>query len=98
MPAVRIHRYSVAPGDLDEFLVRRAALISAVRAEHPGLVDARLVRLRDSTFIDVWQWRTGAQMQAAVRAGVRALPEARAAMALTRDASFEDGEIVAGAG
>jgi hypothetical protein len=95
MPDVRIHRYAVAPADLDEFLVRRAALIRAVRVEHPGLVDARLIRLRDSTFLDTWQWRSGAQMQAAVAAGVGALPEARAAMSLTRDASAEDGEVIA---
>jgi hypothetical protein len=37
MAVSRTHRYSVDSGDLDEFLTRRAAVIDAIRAAHPGL-------------------------------------------------------------
>ena len=75
-----------------EVLARRAAVIAAVRAAHPGLSHARLIRLDDGTFTDAWRWDTAEQMQAALAA--MPIPEARAAMSLTRDATAQDGEIV----
>ena len=95
MPDVRIHRYAVAPADLDEFLVRRAALIRAVRVEHPGLVDARLIRLRQHLHRHVaMALRRGTCRRQSPRAWGSAAG-VRAAMSLTRDASSEDGEIIA---
>ena len=94
MADIRIHRYSVDdPDDLEELLARRAELISAIRVEHPGLVETRLVRLDGGTFIDTWRWRSAEEMQAAFEAAPT-FPEVRAAMSLTRNASAEDGEIV----
>jgi hypothetical protein len=55
MPDIRIHRYTVDPADTDKFLSRRAEVISAIRAKHPGLTEARLIRLVDGTFIDSWR-------------------------------------------
>lgn len=92
MADIRIHRYMVDPPDLEELLARRAATICAIRAEHPGLVEARLIRLEDGTFIDAWRWDSAEQMQAALEAAP--VPEAREAMSLTRDRTAEDGEIV----
>jgi hypothetical protein len=89
---IRIHRYIVDSADLEELLARRAAAIAAIRAEHPGLAEARLIRLGDGTFIDAWRWDSAEQMQAALQAAPP--PEARAAMSLTRDRTAEDGEIV----
>jgi hypothetical protein len=94
MSAIRIHRYVVDPADVDDLIARRATLIAAIRAKHPGLVEARLIRLRDDTYIDSWRWESKEQMKAALAAGAPALPEARAAWSLTRDASKEDGEVV----
>jgi hypothetical protein len=40
MADIRIHRYSVDdPADLEELLARRAELITAIRADHPGLAE-----------------------------------------------------------
>jgi heme-degrading monooxygenase HmoA len=93
MTNIRIHRYTVDPDNLDEFIDRRAALIAAMRDRHPGLTETRLVRLDDGTFIDTWRWASADEMRAAF-ASVPDMPEVRAAMSLTRDASNEDGEVV----
>jgi len=87
MALVRTHHYTVDPADLPELLARRAAVIAAVRAAHPGLSHTRLTRLDDGTFTDAWRWDTAAL-------AAMPIPEARAAMSLTRDATAQDGEIV----
>jgi hypothetical protein len=94
MEMVRIHRYNVDPADLDELLVRRAALIAAIRSAHPGLAEARLIRLEDGGFIDAWRWSSAEEMQAALASMSTFAEAAGAAMSLTRDAASEDGEIV----
>lgn len=92
MTAVRSHRYTVDPATIEEFLGRRATLITAIRAVYSGLTEARLTRLEDGTYTDTWRWDTAEQMQAAFPA--MALPEAGAAMSLTQDATAQNGEIV----
>jgi hypothetical protein len=92
MADIRIHRYTVDPGDVEELLERRAALITAIRVDHPGLVETRLIRLEDGSFIDAWRWASAEEMQAALEATPP--PEAREAMSLTQERSSEDGEIV----
>lgn len=92
MAVVRTHHYSVAPADLNELLARRATVIVAIRAAHPGLAETRLTRLEDGTFTDIWRWDSAEQMQAAL--AMMPTPEARAAMSLTRDATAHDGEII----
>ena len=94
MADIRIHRYSVDDPDvLEELLARRAEMITAIRADHPGLAETRLIRLEDGTLIDTWRWRSAEEMQVAFEAAPT-FPEVRAAMSLTRNASAEDGEIV----
>ena len=92
MADIRIHRYAVGPADVEELLERRAALITAVRVDHPGLVEARLIRLEDGSFIDAWRWASAEEMRAALEATPP--PEAREAMSLTQKRASEDGEIV----
>jgi hypothetical protein len=92
MAVARTHHYTVDAADLPELLARRTTLIAAIRAAHPGLSDTRLTRLADGTFTDVWRWDTAGQMQAALAA--MPVPEAQAAMSLTRDSTAQDGEIV----
>ena len=60
--------------------------------DHPGLVEARLIRLEDGTFVDAWRWDSAEQMQAALESAP--FPEAGSAWSLTREATSEDGEIV----
>jgi hypothetical protein len=92
MADIRIHRYTVDPGDVEELLYRRAALITAMRAHHPGLVETRLIRLEDGSFIDAWRWSSAEEMQAGLEANPP--PEAGEAMSLTRERTSEDSEIV----
>ena len=68
-------------------------MIAAIRADHPGLAEARLIRLEDGTFVDAWRWDSAEQMQAAL-AAAPTYPEVPAAMSLTRERTAEDGEIV----
>jgi hypothetical protein len=93
MSAVRSHTYSVDPADLEEFLARRASLIGTVRETHPGLTATLLVRLDDDTYTDTWRWEDGAQLGAAL-AAIATFPEAPLTMALTRDATARNGQVV----
>jgi hypothetical protein len=92
MADFRIHRYIVDPADVEELRAWRATLIDAIRAAFPGLIETRLVRLEDGTFIDAWRWHSAEHMKAALAAAP--FPEAGPAWSLTREASSEDGEIV----
>jgi hypothetical protein len=93
MTVVRSHTYSVDPADVEEFLARRASLIGTVRETHPGLTRAVLVKLDDGRYSDTWHWESGAQLGAAL-AAIATFPEAPLAMALTRDATAQNGQVV----
>jgi hypothetical protein len=93
MAVSRTHCYTADPADLDELIARRAKLIAAIRAAHPGLTEARLTRLKDGTFTDVWRWESTEAMRA-VLADMSSFPEAREAWSLTRNVTSQDGEIV----
>ena len=93
MTHVRQHHYTVEPADVPQHLARRAKAIDAIRADHPGLVRTQLIRLEDGTFTDTWQWSTADQMRAAF-AAARGIPEIGPAMALMRDNSAQNGEVL----
>ncbi|MEV0145434.1 MULTISPECIES: hypothetical protein [unclassified Nonomuraea] len=93
MSVVRSHRYSVAEADLEEFLARRSSLIATVREGHPGLTHAVLIRLEDGSYADTWHWETGRQMGAAL-AAIPTFPEAPLTMALTKDATVLNGQVL----
>lgn len=93
MTVVRSHTYSVVPADVEEFLARRASLIGTVRETHPGLTRAVLVKLDDGTYSDTWHWESAAQLGGAL-AAIATFPEAPLAMALTRDATAQNGQVV----
>jgi hypothetical protein len=94
MADIRTHHYTVDPANLDELIAIRAKLIEAMRSAHPGLAQTRLTRLEDGTFSDVWRWESAEQMQAAAADMPRFRPLARAAWALTSEATSIDGEVV----
>jgi EmrB/QacA subfamily drug resistance transporter len=93
MSVARTHHYTIDPADLDELLARRATLIATVRKSHPGLTETRLIQLADGTYTDIWRWDSAEQMQGAL-AATPTIPEARAAMSLTRDLTALNGEII----
>ena len=92
MAVVRVHTYTVDPADVSELIAKRADLIAGIRVEHPGLVETRLIRLEDGSFIDSWRWASPNQMAAA--APVASSPTAAAVMALTKDGTAVNGEIL----
>lgn len=90
---VRTHRYSVAGSDLEEFVARRAAMIDALRAAHPGLIETRLTRLDDGSYTDSWRWESAETMIAAAQ-DLASFPQAPAAMSLTTDHTVTDGVVI----
>jgi heme-degrading monooxygenase HmoA len=66
----------VRDGVEEEMLRRRPALEAAVRQRLPGLLDIRLVRLDDGTYLDVLRWESRAAADAATEE-YSAIPEAR---------------------
>jgi hypothetical protein len=93
MAVVRVHHYSVDEADYEEFLKRRAAVIDAIRADHPGLSKTTLVKLEDGPYTDTWQWDSPAQMAAAF-AAARTVAEIGPAMSLTKDGTAVNGDVI----
>jgi hypothetical protein len=93
MTVIRTSRFTTDPSRTKEMLTRRADLISAIRAAHPGLAEARLARVGEDTWVDAWRWDSPASLQAALAAGP-SLPEAAPVFAVIRDLTTEDAELV----
>ncbi len=86
-------RSRVRAGREEEMLALRPAMIAAVRSRFPDLLDARLVRMDDGTWLDVVRWRSreAAEQAAAAFAEV---PEARQMSELVEEiVSFEHGVL-----
>jgi hypothetical protein len=81
MTAIRSHHYRVSVEKFEEFSVRRAAVVDAVRAKHPALSSTRLVRLEDGSYSDVWVWES-AELMGRALADLPNTPEAFAAMSM----------------
>jgi|ERR1700733_6064 hypothetical protein len=93
MSPVRTHHYAVAEADFEEFTARRATLITAIRAAHPGLTETRLIRQQDGTYTDAWHWDSLDQMISAA-ADLVNFPQAGAAMSLVKDNVAVDGVVI----
>ncbi|HSI92986.1 MAG TPA: antibiotic biosynthesis monooxygenase [Jiangellaceae bacterium] len=95
MTVLRIDRFTVDPTNTEEMLTRRNALVTAIREAVPGLLEARLARADDQTWIDIWRWDTLANAQAAAQhARSGGIPEAGAAFALAHILTTEFTELV----
>ena len=95
MTVLRIDRFTVDPTNAEEMLARRNALVTATRDAVPGLLEARLARADDQTWIDIWRWDTLANAQAAAqRAQAGGIPEAGAAFQLAHIVTTEFTELV----
>jgi hypothetical protein len=93
MAILRIDRFKIDPADTEEMVSRRNAVVEAARRAFSGLVDTRLVKLDDQTWIDMWRWDSRASAQKAID-NARSLPEAGAAFSLVKDVTTEFAEIV----
>jgi hypothetical protein len=56
----------VRDGAEEEMLRRRPVLEAGVREKLPGLLDIRLVRLEDGTYLDVLRWQSREAADAAI--------------------------------
>jgi heme-degrading monooxygenase HmoA len=56
----------VRDGAEAEMLRRRAALEAGVKEQLPGLLDIRLVRLEDGTYLDILRWNSREAADAAI--------------------------------
>jgi heme-degrading monooxygenase HmoA len=65
----------VREGIEEELATRRPALEAAVREKLPGLLDIRLVRLDDGTYLDVLRWESREAADSAVEQ-FASIPEA----------------------
>ena len=93
MSVLRLTRLTVDADRADEMLLRRAALIEAVRGMTDGLTDTRLARVDEETWLDVWRWDSGEALDE-VAATAPTLQVAQAAFAVVRDAQVERYELV----
>ncbi|MDJ1133684.1 antibiotic biosynthesis monooxygenase [Streptomyces iconiensis] len=94
MTYVRITRFTTDPANDQAMIEKRAVLVAAVRASYPGLIEARLGRLEDGSWVDHWYWNSAAEMEKAL-AAAPTIPEAGPAFALTANSTAESAEIVA---
>lgn len=93
MAVVRLVRFSVEPARADDMIARRADLIAATRQLYPGLVEARLTRVDDQTWLDLWRWESLAHAEAAIQ-GAHGIPGVAAAFELASNVSAEFTEVV----
>ena len=86
-------RSRVRAGCEQEMLALRPEMVAAVRKRFPDLLEARLVRMDDGTWLDIVRWRSreAAEQAAAAFAEV---PEARQMAALVEEVlAFDHGVL-----
>jgi hypothetical protein len=93
MATVRTHRYTLVPDQLEKFLAQRADLIGQWRAAGLDLVETRLYRLEDGTYLDIWRWASDEVMAKAFQM-MDELPLIPATLGMTSEHSAVDGELV----
>lgn len=74
----------IRDGIEQEMIARRPALEAAVREQLPGLLDIRLVRLDDGTYLDVLRWESRAAADAGSSSSGRSRRRARSTGTLPR--------------
>ena len=93
MATVRTHRYTLAPDQVEQFLSQRAALIGQWRAAGFDLVETRLYRLEDGTYLDIWRWASE-EVMAKAFGSMGEIPLLGPTLGMTSDHSAVDGELV----
>ena len=93
MAVIRLVRFTVEPTRADDMIARRADLVAATRRLYPGLVEARLTRVDEQTWLDLWHWESMDHAEDAIR-GAADIPGAAAAFELTSNLSAEFTEVV----
>lgn len=92
--ALEIARFTVESEKLSRFLGDREAAVAAMRAAFPGLIDARLGRLDDRNWIDVWLWADMSSAKAAADGAVGVREAATWFSHISQVISMEHAEVV----
>ena len=93
MATVRTHRYMLGPDQVEKFLAQRAELIGQWRAAGLDLVETRLYRLEDGTYLDIWRWASDEVMAKAFDT-MGEIPLVGATLGMTSEHSAVDGDLV----
>ena len=93
MATVRTHRYTLGPDQVEKFLAQRAELIGQWRAAGLDLVETRLYRLEDGTYLDIWRWASDEVMAKAFDT-MGEIPLVGATLGMTSEHSAVDGDLV----
>jgi hypothetical protein len=93
MATVRAHRYTLEPDQVERFLAQRAELIGQWHAAGLDLVETRLYRLQDGTYLDIWRWASDEVMAKAFDM-MGEFPLVRATLGMPREHSAVDGDLV----
>lgn len=94
MAAFELARFKVAPENVGAMLATRDDMVAAMRSRFPALIEAKLARLDENTWIDVWKWTDldSAKEAASLASNV---PEAAKMFSLIESVeSMEHAEIV----
>jgi Antibiotic biosynthesis monooxygenase len=84
----------IRPGAESDMLALRPDFVAAMRRAVPGLVDARLVRLEDGTWLDVVTWASQADAKAAVAAHEQVPEAAQMGTYITEILGIQQGVVV----
>jgi hypothetical protein len=93
MSVVRMARFEVEPADVGKLMEARTALLDALRQRCTGLTGARLGRVDERTWVDLWLWESRDDLDRALAAG-QTISEAPTVFALTQNLTTEDLDVV----
>lgn len=93
MSVITITRFTIEPDVAAALRTRHADLIAAIRSTTAGLVEARLGKVDEQTWVGIWRWDSAEHLQAARRIAPD-LPETAAAFSLARTAAADDVAVV----
>lgn len=94
MATFELARYQIDPSNAEKLEIQWPLAVKAISYEFPGLIQANLVRLDDTTWIDIWHWESH---EAAVKAaeGAPKIPAAAEMFSLiSGPPTLEHGQIV----
>ncbi|MCF6468244.1 hypothetical protein FAF44_07490 [Nonomuraea sp. MG754425] len=93
MTMVELTRFRVSPGHADALLAARPGMIADFRADRAGFLGARLVRMSPDEWLDIVDWRSGADFARSREKGAN-LPGIRAFFDLIDElVSAEEGTL-----
>ena len=63
---LELSRYVVEDDQEQQFLAKRGAMVEAAKENFPGLIDVKLAKLDDGSYVDAWIWEDRSFCEAAM--------------------------------